>query len=362
MDNQTDLEQAVREEEPLLALLKSAEVEIEPCEKEPDFGDQSRFKKMELTSEQKMHISAVQQHLPSLAATGTLANASMVKFPNGLPQTLTRLKQGGSVTAIKGSDGKFVGTASLYPLGGQAAVLGAFTVMSIASGQYFLAEINSKLQMMKLSLDKILEFLYGDKRAELMSEISFVKYALENYSSIMAHNEQREATLVGIQQAKKIAMKDVEFYMADLDSAVKTKDNSDIGAFVDKAFQIQESLELSKQLYVMSTLLEVYYSENYDSSYIRYVEDHASAYMNKCQSRMLSAFSVLENRVADFKGNILKKDVDKAPYEKRIGEFVEPLKTGEESPLSKSLKSVLHEASKETEYYISDGAIYLKTS
>lgn len=100
-------------------------------------------------------------------------------------------------------------------------------------------------------------------------------------------------------------MKDIEFYMADLDSAVRAKENSDLGGLVDKAFQIQESLELSMQLYVMSALLEVYCAENYDASYIWYVEENTSTYANKCQSRMLSDFSVLENRVEDFKGNIL---------------------------------------------------------
>ena len=48
---------------------------------------------------------------------------------------------------------------------------------------------------MKLNIDKILEFLYGEKKAELMSEVSFVKYAYQNYGSIMGCNPQRIATI-----------------------------------------------------------------------------------------------------------------------------------------------------------------------
>lgn len=57
--------------------------------------------------------------------------------------------------------------------------------MSIASGQYFLSEINNNLSAINQKADKILEFLYGDKKAELMSEVSFVNFAYQNYNSIM---------------------------------------------------------------------------------------------------------------------------------------------------------------------------------
>ena len=92
-------------------------------------------------------------------------------------------------------NGKFVGTASFYSLSSQAMILGAFTAMSVASGQYFLKKINSEMRMMKMRLDEILEFLYGDKKAELISEMSFIRYAYQNYSSIMAHDLQRIATI-----------------------------------------------------------------------------------------------------------------------------------------------------------------------
>ena len=61
-----------------------------------------------------------------------------------------------------------------------------------------------------------MDFLYGDKKAELMSEISFTKYAFENYASIMAHEAQRAATITSLQSAKKVAMNDIEFYIHDL--------------------------------------------------------------------------------------------------------------------------------------------------
>lgn len=44
-------------------------------------------------------------------------------------------------------------------------------------------------------LDEILEFLHGDKKAELISAIRFTREAYENFSSIMEHGGQRNATM-----------------------------------------------------------------------------------------------------------------------------------------------------------------------
>ena len=195
-----------------------------------------------------------------------------------------------------------------------------------------------------------------------ISEISFVKYAYQNYNSIMSHEAQRTATIASIQKAKKVAMKDIEFYMNDLDSAAKTKDNSELISTVNKAFQIKESLELSMQLYVFSNLLELYYSQNADSSYIKYVEADVSSYIDKCEKRMLSSFSVLDAFVRDYKGNLLKK-IDTSEIEKEVGGLLDRLNNGEEIPMRQTLHAALSAQTRKAEYYMAeDGNIYLKTA
>jgi hypothetical protein len=44
-----------------------------------------------------------------------------------------------------------------------------------------------------------------------MSEINFIQRAYKNYNSIMNHESQRIATISSIQNAEKVAMKDIEF-------------------------------------------------------------------------------------------------------------------------------------------------------
>ncbi len=337
--------------------------EIEPCNTSIDLEHEAGVTKLDLSSSQKIHIGSLLQQVPSLMAAGNMANAYLVRFPEGIPydpSMLMQYKNGGLGTAIMGDNG-IIGHASLHSLSTEAALFGAFTVMSVASSQYFLAQINSELKMMNLKIDKILEFLYGDKKAELISEISFTKYAYENYNSIMSHGQQRLATITSLQESKKVAMKDIEFYISDLDSTVKSNDDSDIGSLADKAFQIKESLELSTQLYIMSNLLEVYYSQNFDPDYVHYIEEEISFYIDKCEKRMISSFSVLGIRIRDSKNKLWLK-IDKPYFEKRIGQVVESLSGGEKSTIRKSLNSVLSLSLQKTEYYISnDGDVYLKT-
>lgn len=330
--------------------------ELEPIESPYNFDN--GYIKVGLTENQKSQISVAVQHLPEMLAANSMANAYIAKFPDGINHTLTSLKQGGVMGSWKRENGQFGGTASLYSMKGQAILLSAFSAMSIASGQYFITQVNSQLQKINQNIDKILEFLYGDKKAELLSEVSFVKYAYENFSSIMSHDAQRIATITSLQEAKKIAMKDVEFYMRDLDSIVNGKDGME--KMVTNAFQIKESLELSIQLYGLSSVLETYFSENYDAEFVKYIDREMTAYIDKCEKRMLSSFSVLKKHISDYKGRLLEK-IDKAQYEKEVGDLIDSLNNGEESAMRKSLRKALRSVSKAKEYYITgDGNVYLK--
>lgn len=330
---------------------------IEICDKLPN---KNMLKKLELTSAQKVHISALCQELPSMMTTQTLANAYILNLPKGITtDDLMHYKNGGLGTPYFGEHG-IAGHASLQSMQQQAVLMSAFNVMSMASGQYFLSEINNNLTIINQKADKILEFLYGDKKAELMSEISFVNSAYQNYNSIMTHDNQRTATIISLQGARKTAVKDIEFYMSDLDSLVKAKDGGDLDQFVNKAFKIKDCLQLAVQLYCMSNVLEVFYSQNMEFDYIDYVEKDILSYIDKCEKRLLSSFSAIEMYVINFKGNLLKK-IDKSVYENRIGEYVELLGSGKEFIERKPLQSVLQSClQKQVCYLDKEGEVYLK--
>ena len=346
-----------------LSLLEQmGQFELVPSDTVYDFEDKSRFTKLSLSEAQKIHLSAAYQHFPSMVAAGTMAQAYIARFPEGLPHTLTALKQGGFGSMIQGKQG-FVGSASFLPLTGQAIFLSVFTTMSVASGQYFLAKINSQLDVIQRRLGEILDFLYGDKKAELMSEISFTKYAFENYASIMAHEAQRAATITSLQSAKKVAMNDIEFYIHDLSSTVESQEK-DLEKVLDKTEQIRDSLHLSLALYAMSSLMEVYYAQNFDSSFLQYVQQEVEGYIEKCETRMLSSFNLLRGKILGInkKPSLpLGKGKDSPALEQRSLELAESVSNSNTKALRELIANSLCAASQPTEYYLTaDGNIYCK--
>lgn len=332
---------------------------INPCETILDLDDPSHYTKMETTLSQKMQVNVFLQNMPLAITAGVMSNAYIVSFPEGLPHTLTALKQGGFSSIVK-VDGKFAGSASFYEMSAQTIILGAFTAMSVATGQYFMAQINKKLNLINQKMDKILEFLYGDKKAELMSEISFVQYAYQNFASIMEHDTQKIATISSLQEAKKVAMKDIEFYLGDLDAKVaeEARGFSNLGMIIENAFQIRDSLDLSIQLYIMSSLLEMQFAQNMDKGYISYLEAEIITYIDKCDKRILSNFSSLKGRVDAYKAKPMEK-VDKIPSVTKISELIDSLNSGVESDIRKAIRVALHASEKKEEYLVSkDGDIY----
>lgn len=338
-------------------------MEIKPCEVMDEIYKQEEYKKLNFASSQRIQVEALFQYLPEIAETNALSSAYTIKFPEGVSGTLMPYKKGGNGTPIVGESGKIVGHASLEKLEAQTVVFNAFNLMSVASGQYFLSEINSQLRTLNQGIDKILEFLYSDKKAELMAEVSFAKYAYHNYASIMSYDEQRVATIGSLQGAKKVAMKDIEFYMSDLSDISNSKDNDNPTGLIDKAFQIKSCLELSMQLYVISTLMEIYYSQNNDSNYISFVEEEAVTYLGKCEKRMLGSFSMIANYIHTFKPNLLKK-INKAALEDKVTAAMDSFLEGREPEICQSFRNALQGVKRGQEYYVDNDkkVIYLKTA
>ncbi len=333
-------------------------VEIKPCEIKPDLDDRTKFVKLDGGSAAKMRISAfVQNSIPAVMG-GASANLYTVTFPEGVPHVLCQLKDGrGYFSMVRDpATGQFSAVTPLNPVGtGYAIASSAFAVMSIATSQYYLTEINNKLNKIQLGVDKILEFLYGEKRAELMSEVMFAKYAYDNFTSIMEHSEQRVATISGLQDTKKIAMKDLEFYISDLDSLAQNT-GKDIPAAARKALRLKDCLDLSAQLYVLSGLMEMYYSQNTDKSYIAYLEKEMVSYLDKTEKHILKDYATISNAVLKDK-HIDDKD------KQSILKTMDELNGGEESKLHKSLKDALHASEKEAEFYIrNSGDIYMRVN
>lgn len=328
----------------LSAMEQAGLLKVESVNKTIDLSDNKKYKKLSVDEADSLQLHGLLSQMPMAAASVASSNLCILTFPKGITGVLTKLKQGGYGTMLKGADGKFTGTASIHLLKNAAVVMQAFTVMSIASSQYFLTKINNQLTMINQKLDNILGFLYGDKKAELLSELSYAKRAYDNYSSLMSNEYQRTATIVGIQQSGKIALKDIEFYIQDLHNIVGA-DTGHIGETFENAMMIRDSLNLSLQLYVMCCMLEIYYSQNTDKSFISNLEHELVNYIEKCNSRVLSDLSVLKTKLITSESGVRSKipfgqkyDTNKAIQ--TLTETIDSMHEGE----TLSIRNIVHES------------------
>lgn len=355
---------------------KTGDFDISPCTNVSNIEDNPKYKKLELTSGQKMQMRSIVGNLPKIAKFGAVSAAAdyaanndlyIMSLPKGMRRFVMTYKDGrGFGNTLFDNEGQFAMQVGLQRpdltpvLTAGKIVSGTFTAMSIVTQQYYLSQINGELDRIKLGIDKILEFLYGDKKAELMAEVNFVKYALSNFSAIMNQETQRIATIAGVQQSKKVAMKDCEFYISDLESIVNEK--QEISAMVNKAIQIEDSLSLALQLCVMSTLLEVNFSQNYDEDYLKYIEDDISLYIDKTEKYIIGLFNKLQVMIDNAKTGKWK-NLDKDDLQSKVTAVLDKFKNGGESELTKTLRSGLHTADRSSVYYITTkGEIYVKTA
>ena len=348
----------------LNSLQKIADFSIEPCDASVMLSDKSRFSQVRLNSIQKMQLSNLMQHIPQAVSANMLANAYVVRFPEGLPHALTALKQGGFGSMIRDKN-SIVGSASFYPIATQAAVLGAFNVMSAVTGQYYLAEINNDFTIVNNKLDDILNFLYGDKKAELLAEISFVQYAHANYGTILMHEQQCFATISNLQAARKTAMQDIEFYLNDMNNIIEkeAKEYPEVCEHTENALKAIECIEMARQLYVMSGILELYYSQNYDEDYLGFVKNDMVRFINKCDKQITYQLGKMVEKHKRYRQGTFEKFDNQIRYKNidRLNELLKPYQDENDSPIRVALNEALDAIHRKAAYYLdSAGQVYME--
>lgn len=326
-----------------------------------DFGDTSRFRKIKFPEQAGITANALLQLVPAQLVAGTASNLYVLHFPKGIQGALMNLHQGGQSTTMIDAAGSFAGSASLYKVNPTAvAAFQMFSVASFATGQYFLADISSKLTEVNRKLDDLLAFLQASKRTELLSELTFVKYALANYATIMLSKPQRMATIGNLQRAKIKAVADIEFYTEQLESSAAAKSNENQAKTV---LQNKQGIDLASQLYAISTIMEVYYSQNWNQSYLANISADAKPLFALTQNRMISAITKFSDRISkdleSKKKGLLKGDVSQSEH--KVLKLYDTLSSQSETPLLAFIEEALDKPSEPSELYLrSDGSVYQK--
>lgn len=326
-----------------------------------DFSDTSRFRKIEFPEEAGITANSLIQLFPDLAASKALSQTYVLSFPRGIQGTLMELKQGGLSTVMVDTSGRFTGTASLHPINPAAlAMFQTFRIASFATGQYFLADISSKMSEINRRLDEVLNFLEDAKRTELLSELTFVKYVIGNYTSIMLSEPQRTATLTNIQHSKIRAIADVDFYTTELERRVAAKNAEKDQQPILTA---KQNLDLAAQLYAISSIMEPYYAQNWNKCYIENIYNESQLILGLSRNRVLGAIGPYAQKIREVHKETFASKIVKNPYspaEKEILVISEELANQIRHPLVSTIENALQQPSEKAELYLSSGEVYQK--
>lgn len=188
-----------------------------PIERLPETTEIDAKNLFEITD--RKVIARISQTIPAAAetATRTVANNALKKmevYKAILPSGETLVKSKGMEGAVRGFSRGSKGIKSQANLvkvdvsKTTALASGVANVMNVGSlvvGQYYMSEINSKLETMTKSIDKIGDFQDREFKSRILSVITLVGEISQFSSEIMENDEQRNLKLASLENLKATA-------------------------------------------------------------------------------------------------------------------------------------------------------------
>lgn len=242
---------------------------------------------------------ALFSQFPGMMGTALSANSYRINFPPGFSvHDLMRLNRNGELTTIlkKAGKGAIQGTASLVSNGPAAIVMGVFTVLSIITSQYFLAEINGKLEKIKGQLSRIDLFIRLEKMHELYSGISYLNEVYRDYEYIISSPVHQQAVLTNIIQLKRDADRDIMFYSNMIEDTFNRLNNSTKKGIIEESLNsIAENISCLKyavMIYSVASVFEPILAGNHGNM----------DYLNNIENSMESRQKIFTENMTRFLG------------------------------------------------------------
>ncbi len=192
-----------------------------------------------------------------------------------------------------------------------------------------------------------------------------MKYAYTNYGTIVMHEQQCVATISNLQAARKTAIQDIEFYLNDMKNYIEKgeKDFLELCGNSDNALKAKECVEMAIQLYIMSGILELYYSQNCEREYLDYIKNDTIRFINKCDKQITGLLGNLVGKYKSYKQGPFEK-IDNKIRDKKTEELNELLKLYQDendSSLRIALNETLNTINQDTTYYLDrSGQVYVE--
>lgn len=284
------------------------------------FGNSNDKKKMEIPKDKLTGLTPILNTIPGLlsnyAVSQSYSGAYKIVFQNGLKAGDQLMQMGNSLktTAIVNAQGKITGQAGLTELSSAASIgpqiaYAAFSLASVVTGQYFLAQINSNLKNISKDIKDIMAFLEISQSSELQSRIEFLREVdldLRSYPGMLENNELRISYLLKIQNAREDLRRLCNFYgdnLIDIKLNKEKLDQEDLSQIKNYLFLYPIALHG----YMLATFFELVFSQNYKVAGMRWNE------MDSCKKNYYQNLENWENKIIE----LVQKSPDFLPDKKK---------------------------------------------
>jgi len=315
-------------------------------------GDLQKY--IKLDDETASKISTLLHLVPEIITSVHSEDAYRLEFPEGLAGVLAE-HNGGYLAMLRDPEtGRIVSQGTLYPIDVSGVLGSVFSTLSVITNQYYLHQISAQLNLIQTQLNHVLDFLYDDKACRIYAEVMAVMSIYRNYSSIMACNEQRIASIQTIQQAKIFAEQNIQFYYRDMNSLVDK--NSPIDRLRDDLLNYTQSINL----YGICATTEIVLSQNYDDAYLSHIEKDLRSHVTQHNQSVAKLQGKLEKSLSPAPGlPIFQQKADP-----KVKDLIKEISSilGDKSPVKgfeDIIKQIRKSMTTKTEYIVEkSGAIY----
>ena len=204
-------------------------------------------------------------------------------------------------------------------------LMSAFSVAAVATNQYYLARIDSKLESIEKKVDEIKKFLEIDKESRLWADGEFLKEIRNSIEFIIEDDIYRQATLTNIQSIRRAALASIKLYyeqLFELKDYLDVKDNDkETTANIEKYKGYLPKFWYSVYIFEMSYYLEAYLSKITDA---RFLEKVASE-MKDIIGMFNDGYNLIDNEITKYINEVkaLKANEVPAKMMKGLGRVLE---------------------------------------
>lgn len=175
----------------------------------------------------------------------------------------------GQADWLKIPEGQQISAASQY-------ALGVFNIMSAVTGQYFLSEINSKIESIETAIDSIAEYLEDEKESEIWAEQQVLWNTYVNMEYIKANDGEKNATLMELKSIKRNSLKNMKAYEKKIlrqQEKLLAKDNSKaIISNLETMLKYMPQYLCTVSIYANATWLEVVLADIDNPTYLNNIK------------------------------------------------------------------------------------------